>query len=529
MEHFEDDNQNKEEMHLDTQEAETIKEQTGQSSVDRQQTEQETSSNYHYIFEAEDIAAGRKMKEQPRETKPKKRGLMIACAVAGFLIIAGGCFGTIVAINSHNSKNGVIEQSQEVASEEAELNVIPPSEDVKKVATTELEAIKMTSMDTVSDVVNKTLPCIVSIQSTSNQQYSWYGQTFSKEAVASGTGFIVGQNEEGLLIATNNHVVSGAIKIEVTFQDETVAGAVIKGTDSIADIAVLCVDLSSLSEDTKASIQVADIGSSNDIKVGEMAIAIGNALGYGQSVTVGYVSAKNRTLEVSNSSSTGSKKMELLQTDAAINPGNSGGPLLNAAGQVIGINTVKYSSTDVEGMGYAIPISKALPIIQELMTREVLTEDEQGYLGVSGRTITEDVSEYFNMPIGVYVVEISKGGSAEKAGLIAGDIITKINGIEISDINQMKEKVNSIRVGKTVSVTYMRAMDGEYVETTVEVTLMKKPSDDKASDEATAEQGTAMPENGFSKDEGSQGTYPQDGFPQSGFPQSGIEDFFPQR
>jgi serine protease Do len=251
--------------------------------------------------------------------------------------------------------------------------------------------------------------------------------------------------------------------------------AVIKGTDATADLAVISIDLSTMKKSTLDKISVAKLGNSDQVKVGEVAIAIGNALGYGQSVTVGYISAKDREVQVSDSYN-GTKTMVLLQTDAAINPGNSGGALLNANGEVIGINTVKYASTEVEGIGYAIPITRATSIINELMTREILAEKDQGYLGIAGTDVTEDVAKFYNMPIGVFISEVSEGGAAEKAGLLANDIITKVDSIEITAISQLRDYVTSKRVGTEVTVTYMRKTSGEYKEGKVKVKLGKNPN-----------------------------------------------------
>lgn len=327
----------------------------------------------------------------------------------------------------------------------------------------------------ISGIVDKTIPAIVSINCTSTQTSDWFGQQYSQEVEGSGSGFIVNQTEKELLIATNNHVVEGAEKIKVTFIDGEAAEAVIKGTDVTADLAVISIDISTVKQSTLDKIAIAKLGNSDQVKVGEIAIAIGNALGYGQSVTVGYISAKDREVEVSDGYD-GSKKMVLLQTDAAINPGNSGGALLNANGEVIGINTVKYASTEVEGIGYAIPISNATSIINELMTREILAEKDQGYLGIGGSDVTEDVSQIYNMPIGVFVNEVSEGGAAQKAGLLANDIITKIDAVEITSISQLRDYVTSKRVGTEVKVTYMRKSSSEYKEGTLTIKLGKNPN-----------------------------------------------------
>ncbi|CRZ33347.1 serine protease Do [Herbinix hemicellulosilytica] len=335
-----------------------------------------------------------------------------------------------------------------------------------KVASTDLGKVNSVPESSVMKVAEETLPSIVSITSVSTST-NWFG--IEIPSGGSGSGIIVGKDEKELLIATNNHVVDGTDKITVTFIDDTEANAVIKGTDATADLAVLTVDLSELEKSTLDAIKVAKLGNSDDVKVGEMAIAIGNAMGYGQSITVGYISAKDRKVEISDNYSY--KTMVLLQTDAAINPGNSGGALLNVNGEVIGINTVKFADYKVEGMGYAIPISKAIPIINELMSREILAPEEQGFLGVTTTDVTEDVSERFRIPVGVYITSVVKGSPAEKAGLKEGDVIKYINDIEITSAVQLKELVSSIRAGTEVEIKYMRHIDGGYKEQTVKTIL----------------------------------------------------------
>lgn len=340
----------------------------------------------------------------------------------------------------------------------------------KLLSSTAITDGKITQKTDVTDVIDKTMPSIVQITTTYNQVYNdWFGQQYNQESEGGGSGIIVGKNEKELLIATNNHVVEGADPIKVKFIDGTEAEAIIKGTDSVADLAVVSIDLTKIKSSTLEKISIAKLGDSNSVKVGEMAIAIGNALGYGQSTTVGYISAKDREVQVDD------KKMVLLQTDAAINPGNSGGALLNLKGEVIGINTVKYASNEVEGMGFAIPISRATPIIDELMSREILTENEKGYLGVYPQDVTEDVAKMYNWPVGVFVKEVISGGSADKAGIVVGDIITKINDTEITASTQLKEKVNSYRAGTKITVTLMRNVNGKFVEKTIAVTLTSNP------------------------------------------------------
>ena len=349
------------------------------------------------------------------------------------------------------------------------------SENHYQIGYTKTSGVKTRDRTAISAVTDSVKPSIVSINCKATQALQdWFGQQINQDVESSGSGIIVGENDKELLVATNNHVVEGAATITVTFTDGTVADAEIKGTDSTADLAVVTVDISKIKEDTLDKISVAKLGNSDKVKVGEMSIAIGNALGYGQSVTVGYISAKDRDVEVSDGNA--SKNMTFLQTDAAINPGNSGGALINVDGEVIGINTVKYASEEVEGMGYAIPISKATPIINELMNREILSEEEQGYLGITGYDVTEDDSKRYNIPIGVYIDTVSKDAAADKAGIKPEDIITKVNDAEITSFTQLKDKVNSLKVGTEIEVTYMRNTDGKYKESKVKVTLGKNPS-----------------------------------------------------
>ncbi len=343
----------------------------------------------------------------------------------------------------------------------------------KPVSTVQAGSISGTPVD-VSDIVEEAMPCVVSITSTTSVEgYSIFGQQYQQEVPTCGTGFIVGQNDTELLLATNNHVVEDATAIQVTFADDTTAEAVVKGTDAQADLAVVAVELESVEEDTLDAIKVAVLGDSDSVKVGQMAIAIGNAQGMGQSVTVGYISAKNREISVPDGNATSGNTMTFLQTDAAINGGNSGGPLLNANGEVVGINSAKISDTDVEGMCYAIPISQANPIINELMNRETLTDEERGYMGVSLQDIAADAVEMYGVPDGVYIVSVSDDGPADKAGLEEGDIITAINDIAVDSSSAAVDKVNSYRAGTQIKVTYYRRQDSEngYSQAETTVTL----------------------------------------------------------
>lgn len=400
---------------------------------------------------------------QVHNGKQRRKGLRVVaflCSALLFGIIAGLSFQGVnwIAATLNNDKNKVISEGAK--------DILGTDETTEK---KNLETTKVTSGGTqftdVSEVVENTMPSIVSITSTISQTYNFFGQDISEDGQGSGSGIIVGQNDTELLVATNNHVVEGAKEIGVTFIDNEVVTAEIKGTDSAADLAVVAIKLSDIKEETRKAIKVASLGNSDYSKVGQMVIAIGNALGYGQSVTVGYISAKDREVNVSDTT------MVLLQTDAAINPGNSGGALININGEVIGINSVKYASSEVEGMGYAIPITRAIPIINELMSREKLKDEEKGYLGITGTDVTEAESSRYNMPIGIYVYDISEDGAAIKAGVQKGDIITKINNAPVDKMTSLQERVNSYRIGTKITITVMRNNGGTYEEMVLEVTL----------------------------------------------------------
>ncbi len=411
-------------------------------------------------------------KKKPRKFNFFKKTLKLVLGAAIFGIVAGACFlGFNVVYYQINPDAApiAINIGDGGSFGGFQLYISPTQEEDTKISTTTVSQDAIQQKTDITDVVETTMPSIVTITTTYTQSYNWFGQQFDQQGEGGGSGIIVGKNDKELLIATNNHVVEGADPIKVNFIDGTEATAIIKGTDAVADLAVISVDLSTIEEATLSAIEVAKLGDSESVKVGEMAIAIGNALGYGQSTTVGYISAKDRTVELED------KTMVLLQTDAAINPGNSGGALLNLKGEVIGINTVKYASSEVEGMGFAIPISRALPIINELMEREILADNEKGFLGVSIEDVTEDIANTYNWPVGVYVKSVVAGGSAEEAGIKAGDIITKVNDTEITAGTQLREKVTSYRVGTDVTVTIMRSSGGKFVEKEIEVHLGKNP------------------------------------------------------
>lgn len=320
----------------------------------------------------------------------------------------------------------------------------------------------------VADITKNTMPSVVSITNMSVQQVqSFFGGIQERESESAGSGIIIGQNDTELLIVTNNHVVEGCDTLTVSFIDKESVEANVKGTDANRDLAVVAVELEKIKDSTRDEIAVATLGDSEQIQVGEEAIAIGNALGYGQSVTRGIISATDRTIDGIDSS--------LIQTDAAINPGNSGGALLNAKGEVIGINTAKAAMDAVEGMGYAIPITEARETIEGLMNQETKTkvaEDERGYIGIEGVDVSQDTSKMYNMPIGVYISNVTRGGGAARAGITKGSVITALNGTAVNSMAVLQEQLQYYRAGETVTLTVeMPANNGEYKSQDVEVTL----------------------------------------------------------
>lgn len=323
----------------------------------------------------------------------------------------------------------------------------------------------------VTQVVEAVMPACVSITNNFTQTVQdFWGQTYSQDETASGSGIIIGENEQELLIVTNNHVVDSTEQLYVQFIDGETVEAQVKGTDASADLAVVAVKLDTIANSTKQEICIARMGDSDSLKIGEPAIAIGNALGYGQSVTTGVISALNRKIESSNSE----EGTSLIQTDAAINPGNSGGALLNMRGEVIGINSNKIGGSSIEGMGYAIPISTARPIIEDLMERQTRTkysEEERGYLGISCINVTSDLSENFSMPQGIFVAQVYSGTGAEAAGLVRGNIVVAFDGVTVQDQEELTKQMQYYKAGESVEITIMVNSANGYQQKNVTVTL----------------------------------------------------------
>lgn len=408
-----------------------------------------------------------KPEKKKKERKPGGFGKQLAkCAALAlvFGLVAGGVMTGV------NYASGKVLGTTNAGNVQASLTTGDDS-------TVQPTAISSSYVATdVSDIVDEVMPSIVAITNVSQTEYqSFWGQSKTYESTSCGSGIIVSQDKEYLYVATNNHVVEGANSLTVTFANDDTVSAEIKGTDPSTDLAVVKVALSSIKDDTMSAIKVATLGSSDTLKVGESCIAIGNALGYGQSVTTGVISALNREVSVSDSSSSTNYTAELIQTDAAINPGNSGGVLINMDGQVVGINNAKLEDTSVEGMGYAIPITTAKTILTDLMNAGSVSTKDAAFLGVVGRDINESYSSALGIPSGIYVSQVVSGSPAEKAGISAGDVIVKFEGNNVSTMSGLKEKLAIKKANTKVKITFKRAnQSGTYEEKTVTVTLGKK-------------------------------------------------------
>ena len=474
---------------------------------------QEKTKYGHYEVhqpQAGNYAGGNIPPKKPRKKRDfsgnnsfgKNAATAVALAVI-FGLVAGAVFqGVNIAADKYrgNDSSTTIGKTETVTGTEDSTGSSSADSTVKDI---------VAESGTVAGVAQATMSSIVAITSVSVQEIpSFFGYgTRQYQSAGSGSGIIVGENDSELLIATNNHVVSGATTLTVCFAGSDVVGAEeetqamassgstgfgsdgdvdvdnavsakIKGTDEENDLAVVAVEKSDIPNETMEEIKIAQLGSSDDLVVGEQVVAIGNALGYGQSVTSGWVSALNRSIGTEDGEASG-----LIQTDAAINPGNSGGALLNMNGEVIGINAAKYADSQVEGMGYAIPISKAEPILEELMNRETRDKVEDsskvGYMGVKAADLTTEAIQMYNMPAGAFITEVTEGGAADNAGIKKGDIIVKLDGQKVSGKDDLVDKLQYYEAGENIEVVISRANSGEYKEQTIEVILGSKPSSDK--------------------------------------------------
>ena len=400
--------------------------------------------------------------QPPKKKKKGGFGATLGKVVAASLVFAIVGGATFTGVSYLGCKGlGIIGQSSTSSSSKTNS-----STSVSKTSTG-----NATDLTDVSSIVDEVMPSIVAITNTGTVTYqSFFGQT-SQETESCGSGIIIDQTDKYLYIATNNHVVADAETLSVQFCDDETVDAEIRGTDESDDLAVVMVKISDIPDDTLSAIKVATIGDSEKVSVGDASIAIGNALGYGQSVTTGVISALNRSVS-SQDETTGVTvtNNNLLQTDAAINPGNSGGALLNSAGEVIGINSVKYASTEVEGIGYAIPMADAMPILQSLIDDGSYTDTQSAYLGIQGADVSTDMSAY-NIPTGVYVSSVVSGSGAAKAGIQQGDIITSFNGTDISSMSELQSLLSGCRAGDKVKVTVSRQSGNGYKEQNLEVTL----------------------------------------------------------
>lgn len=393
-------------------------------------------------------------KKKAPMTTGKKCALLVCMAVV-FGIIAGG---VMVGMNTLGGR-------------------MAAEEDIPQTSTVKVTA-KAEDSDAVVAVAREAMPSVVTISTMSVEEMrSFFGGTQEIQVQGAGTGVIVNKNESELLIATNNHVVEGASQLSVGFVDQSSVEAQVKGTDVDNDLAVVAVQLSDIPAETLSQLKIATIGDSDELELGQPVVAIGNALGYGQSVTTGVVSALNRDLSLTDESGTAITSTGLIQTDAAINPGNSGGALLNMAGELIGINEAKTSSGSggsVDNIGFAIPIDKAEDSLKELMnlpTREKVDPSEASYLGIEGETITQDITQLYGIPTGVGVVAVEQGSPAEKAGIQQGDVITQFDGRAVANQQQLSDTLQYYKAGETVDVTLQRADNGKYAGQTVSVTL----------------------------------------------------------
>lgn len=418
------------------------------------------------------------MPDEQKNDRPVQNGMAVKitkCAAIAlvFGIVAGGSF------------QGVRYFFDWALEEETQESIQPerPAASLNRAQTPDTETAAQAlsvsgGLTDVSFIADNVMPAIVAITNMSEVTYrTWFGQERNFESESAGSGIIVSQDEDYLYIATNNHVVADAVNLTVQFCDDSTVSAYVKGTDVSNDLAVVEVKLADIEADTLNHIKVATIGSSGNLRVGEAAVAIGNALGYGQSVTTGIISAVDREVSVEDETTGAVTINELIQTDAAINPGNSGGALLNMRGEVIGINTIKYSDTKVEGMGYAIPIDTASLIIEKLMNRELVSESQTAYLGVSGVDVSDSVSNSYHMPEGVYVYRVVEGSPADIAGITQGDIITEFDGSKVSSRQELEDQMQYYKAGTQVAIIVQRISNennGTYREQEITVTLGRK-------------------------------------------------------
>jgi serine protease Do len=445
---------------------------------------------YHYSYKDDNQTMPEEKPKKAKKTpQDHKRPLWKSVAVcAGLAVVFGVVSSAAFQVTGY--------MGGKIAPSETEISVgtadtVAQTEAAESDVQT-ADAVSVSTSTDITQVAKNAMPSIVAItnKGVEEVQSMFFGQTYEQETESAGSGVIISQNDTELLIATNNHVVDGATELTVCFtvdvenEEDAVVQAQTKGTDSEHDLAVIAVNLSDIPDDVKEQIKVIQIGDSDSLQMGDQVIAIGNALGYGQSLTVGYVSALDREVTIDDVTN------NMIQTDAAINFGNSGGALLNTKGELIGINSAKAASEGVEGMGYAIPMATAQPILDELsnrVTRTEVAEDEQGYLGVVPRDVSDEAKEVYNMPAGAFISEVTEGSAADEAGIKKGDIITKLDGQTITSRDDLFDRMDYYKAGETIDVVVATAEGGEYVERTVSVTLGERPADaDTSSDDSSS-------------------------------------------
>ncbi len=459
-----------------------------QSQTGAGSTQPGSENNYSSIYGSADAQGSFQSyadaKKQKKEERARKRAEKRAGSSTGFGVKLAKCasialvFGLVAGTTFEGSSYLVgslleTDGQEESVAQDQDKEVLHTTDGAGK---STVQPTSTAASDGVEGIVEEVMPSIVAITNMSQGQYrNFFGQIQSYEQPSAGSGIIVSEDEDYLYIATNNHVVSGATSLTIQFNDRKSAAAEIKGTDKSTDLAVVKVKKSDIEPDTLAAIKVATF-SSSEVKVGSRAIAIGNALGYGQSLTGGYISAVDREVTMQDETTGESFTNELIQTDAAINPGNSGGALLNVHGEVIGINSSKYSDTTVEGMGFAIPADTAKQIIEDLITKEKVSDEKAAYLGIYGEDVSSQISAAYNMPEGIFVKEVIKGSAADQYGIAAGDIITQFDGKKIKLMETLQSRLAYYEGGQEVEIVLQRPQEGGYKEMTVSVVLGKKNS-----------------------------------------------------
>jgi serine protease Do len=440
----------------------------------------QNQDRYYSPYERRTMEEENQKKKRTKKQKDpnKKHGFGVtiakcACLAAVFGLVAGGVFGGVNYLIPDKYTDTA--STQEIVTEDTGALSTTSSDAGSSTVSTATTVNGSIIATDVSDIVENAMPCIVAITNMTETEYrTWFGQSYTQEEDYAGSGIIVSEDDDYLYIATNNHVVDGATTITVQFCDDSTVTAEVKGTSATNDLAVVMVAKDDIEDSTKEQIKIAKINDDGNEKVGEPVIAIGNALGYGQSVTSGIISALNREVSAEDSSTGETYASTVTQTDASINPGNSGGALLNIKGEVIGINSSKMGGDYVDGVGFAIPMTTAAPIINELITRSKVTDEKAGFLGINGYDVDDTVSATYNMPSGIYVAKVYEDSAAAEAGIQQGDIITEFDGREVSSMEELQEMLQYREAGTTVKLTINRTNNGQYEEIEVEVTLGSK-------------------------------------------------------